>query len=110
MSRFTLPSITLASCLLAACAGTPIAGVEPIDGVISGECHTGMVRGAVGLAASDATVQRARVDSDSTEVRVVRGADTRPGGASDPIEVTSGGPRLTVETGRNNAITGMSCS
>ena len=50
MSRFTLPSITLASCLLAACAGTPIAGVEPIDGVISGECHTGMVRGAVGLA------------------------------------------------------------
>ena len=50
------------------------------------------------------------LDSDSTEVRVVRGADTRPGGASDPIEVTSGGPRLTVETGRNNAITGMSCS
>ena len=28
---------------------------------------------AVGLAASDVTIQRARVDSDSTEVQVVRG-------------------------------------
>lgn len=110
MSRLALPGMALAaSCLLAACASSPIATVEPIDGVISGQCHTDMVRGAVGLAASDATIQRARVDSDSTEVQVVHGADTRPGGASTPVEATSSGSRLTIETGRNNAITGMSC-
>lgn len=109
MSRPALAGLALASCLLAGCAGAPIAGVEPIDGVISGQCHTDMVRGAVGLAASDATIQRVRVDSDSTDVRVVRGAEVRTGGASTPVEVSSGGSRLTVETGRNNAITGMSC-
>jgi hypothetical protein len=87
MSRLLPCSLALATALLAACAGPQIAGVEPIDGVISGQCHTDMVRGAVGLAASDATLQRARVDS----------------------ETTTGGSRLTIETGRNNAITGMSC-
>jgi hypothetical protein len=110
MSRQLLPGLALASCLLAACAGPQIAGVEPIDGVISGECHTDMVRGAVGLSASAATVQRARIDSDSTEVQVVRGNGMRTGGASEPVETTSGGPRLTIQAGRNNAITGMSCS
>jgi len=109
MSRLLLPCLALASGLLAACAGPQIAGVEPIDGVISGQCHTDMVRGAVGLAASDATVQRARVDSDSADVQVVRGADLRTGGASTPVDATSGGSRLTIQTGRNNAITGMSC-
>jgi hypothetical protein len=109
MSRLLLPGLALASCLLAACAGPQISGVEPIDGVISGQCHTDMVRGAVGLAASNATVQRARIDSDSTEVQVVRGNDMRSGGASTPVEATTGGPRLTIQTGRNNAITGMSC-
>ncbi|WP_372017035.1 hypothetical protein [Pseudoxanthomonas sp. 10H] len=110
MPRLTLPCLALATSLLAACAGPQVAGVAPIDGVISGQCHTDMVRGAVGLAASDATIQRARVDSDSTEVQVVGGADTRTGGASTPVEATSGGSRLTIQTGRNNAITGMSCS
>ena len=101
----------LAALALAACATGPgIARVEPVDGVVSGQCHLDRVRGAVGLAASDVTIQRARVDSDSTEVQVVRGADMRPGGANAPVPVTSGGSRLTVETGRNNAITGLSCS
>jgi hypothetical protein len=45
---------------LAACSSTPVAQVQPIDGVISGQCHSDMVRGALGLAASDATVARAR--------------------------------------------------
>jgi hypothetical protein len=110
-SNLTLPSLALAAGLLAGCAGPQIAGVAPIDGVISGQCNTGMVRGAVGLAASDATIQRARVDSDSTEVQVVRGADDRAGSATLPEaqEVSTGGSRLTVETGRNNAITAMRC-
>jgi len=112
MSRLAfpaLPGLALATCLLGACAGPRIASVEPIDGVISGQCHTDMARGAVGLAASDATVQRARVDSDSTEVQVVGGDGMRQGGANTPVEATSGGARLTIQTGRNNAITGMSC-
>ena len=100
----------LGACLLAGCAGPRIAEVAPIDGVISGQCHTDMVRGAVGLAASDATLARARVDSDSTELQVVRGAGDRQGSTNQPVPATSGGSRLTVETGRNNAITGMSCS
>ena len=110
MSRMLLPSLALASGLLAACAGPQIAGVAPIDGVISGQCHTDMARGAVGLAASAATIERARIDSDSTEVRVVRGDELRQGGASTPVEATSGGSRLTIQAGRNNAVTGMSCS
>ena len=101
-------ALALAACLLAGCAGPRIAAVAPIDGVISGQCHSDMVRGAVGLAASDATVQRARVDSDSNEVRVVRATST-PVQRVVP-EPTSGGERLTIETGRNNAITGMHCS
>jgi hypothetical protein len=110
MSRLLPCSLAVATVLLAACAGPQIAGVEPVDGTISGQCHTDMVRGAVGLAASDATIQRARVDSDSTGVQVVRGPDMRTGGAGSPVETTTGGSRLTIETGRNNAITGMSCS
>ena len=89
MSRLLACSLATATCLLAACAGPQIAGVAPIDGTISGQCHTEKVRGAVGLAASDVTIQRARVDSDSTEVQVVRGADMRPGGANAPVPVTS---------------------
>jgi hypothetical protein len=64
---------TAAVCLaLAACSSTPVAQVQPIDGVISGQCHSDMVRGALGLAASAATVERARVDSDSLHVQVLR--------------------------------------
>ncbi|UWX04041.1 hypothetical protein H1235_00525 [Pseudoxanthomonas sp. NC8] len=110
MSRLFLACIALTSGLLSACASPRIAGVEPIDGALSGQCHTDMVRGAVGLTASDATVQRARIDSDSSEVQVVHGDALRSGGASTPVDATSGGSRLTIQAGRNNAITGMSCS
>ncbi len=41
---------TAAVCLaLAACSSTPVAQVQPIDGVISGQCHSDRVRGALGL-------------------------------------------------------------
>ncbi len=40
---------TAAVCFaLAACSSTPMAQVQPIDGVISGQCHSDRVRGAVG--------------------------------------------------------------
>ena len=109
MSRLLACSLATATCLLAACAGPQIAGVAPIDGTISGQCHTEKVRGAVGLAASDVTIQRARVDSDSTEVQVVGGAAERPADGSLPDTASAGGSRLTIETGDRNAITGMRC-
>lgn len=105
--------LMLPACLaLAACNSAPVASaVQPIDGVVSGQCHVDMVRGAVGLAASPTTIERARVDSDSTEVLVVRGSGDRPASATLPEPGTggAGGPRLVVETGNNNAITALRC-
>ena len=101
-----------AALLLAGCASSPVAQrVEPIDGVVSGQCHADMVRGAVGLAASGTTIERARIDSDSTEVLVVRGQGDRAGSATLPEPGTggAGGPRLVIETGNNNAITAVRC-
>lgn len=95
---------TAAACFaLAACSSTPMAQVQPIDGVISGQCHSDMVRGALGLAASDATVARARVDSDSLHVRVLRHDGPRVPPAHE------GGDRLTIEKGRTNNITAIYC-
>lgn len=99
---------------LAACSSTPVAQIQPIDGVISGQCHVDKVRGAVGLAASAATVERARVDSDSLQVAVIRGQQARSGttasGAADPSPgAHSGGERLTIETGSSNNITAIYC-
>ena len=106
---------TAAVCFaLAACSSSPVAQIQPIDGVISGQCHSDMVRGAVGLAASDMTVERARVDSDSLQVNVVRGQRAESGptasGAANPTPgAETGGERLTIETGRTNNITALYC-
>ncbi len=99
---------------LSACSSTPVAQVQPIDGVISGQCHVDKVRGAVGLAASAATIERARVDSDSLQVNVVRGQRAENGptasGAANPTPgAETGGERLTIETGRTNNITALYC-
>ena len=100
---------------LSACSSTPVAQVQPIDGVISGQCHVDKVRGAVGLAASAATIERARVDSDSLQVSVRRGeratGGTTASGLADPAQGASesGGDHLTVETGPNNNITAIYC-
>ena len=89
-----------------ACSSAPTARIQPLDGVISGQCHTDRVIGATGLAASPGTVERARVDSDSLQVQVVRGdADT----AAARTASSSGGERLTIEIGRTNNITGLHC-
>jgi len=108
-------SVAAMAVSLAACSSTPMAQVQPIDGVISGQCHLDKVKGAVGLAASDATVERARVDSDSLQVQVLRGTRERSGptasGSADPAAGAShdGGERLTIETGRTNNITAIYC-
>ncbi len=100
--------------MVSACSTAQTAQVQPIDGVISGQCHIDKVRGAVGLAASAATVERARVDSDSLQVAVVRGqraesGPTASGAASGVQGAETGGDRLTIETGRTNNITAIYC-
>ncbi len=93
-----------------ACSTAQVSQVQPIDGVISGQCHTDMVRGAVGLAAAPDTLEKARVDSDSLQVNVVRGRDqpeVLPSIQAPPT--SSGGERLTIEVGRTNNITALRC-
>jgi len=108
-------SLAALATALAACTSTPVAQVQPIDGVVSGQCHLDKVRGVVGLAASDATVERARVDSDSLQVQVLRGVRERSGptasGSADPAAgaAEQGGEQLTIETGRTNNITAVYC-
>ena len=113
MIRVFAPLVTTLA--LAACSTAQVAQVEPIDGAVSGECHTDTVRGAIGLAASAQTVERARVDSDSSTVELVRGTRDSTGatssGADDPDHDTrqSGGSQLTIERGPTNNITSMHC-
>jgi hypothetical protein len=59
-----------------------------------------MVKGAVGLAAAQPTLERIRVDSDSTALTTGEG----------PQGVTEGGSSVNVQVGANNAITAISCS
>lgn len=108
---YRLLALPATALLLSACNSAYVTDVQPIDGVISGQCHVDMVRGAVGLAAAPETVERARVDSDSLEVAVVRGQEQADGHANS-VEVaspSSGGSRLTIEVGRTNNITALRC-
>jgi len=112
MLRTFLSAATLVA--LTACSTSQVASVQPIDGVISGQCHVDMVRGAVGLAASDATVERARVDSDSLQVQVIGSRHAETGATASGVVNPSpgaetGGERLTIETGRTNNITAVYC-
>ena len=115
MNRLSLVLLPCAMLALSACAPNQVIAVQPIDGVISGQCHTSMVAGAVGLAASAQTVERARVDSDSLRVQVLRGSRDASGatssGQADPAQGAgqSGGDRLTIERGPTNNITSIYC-
>ncbi|HEY0333785.1 MAG TPA: hypothetical protein VGC74_08760 [Stenotrophomonas sp.] len=116
MNRLALALATLAStAALSACTTHQVAEVLPIDGVISGQCHVDMVRGAVGLAATAQAVERARVDSDSLQVQLVQGQSAQSGatssGQADPTQGAShsGGDRLTIEKGDTNNITAIYC-
>ncbi|KRG37356.1 hypothetical protein ARC78_02475 [Stenotrophomonas pictorum JCM 9942] len=105
MSRI-LVVVGISAMALSACSSTPVASVEPIDGVISGQCHTDSVRGAAGLAAAPGTVERARVDSDSLGVSVVRG---QRGRNDANVGASAGGDHLTIEIGPTNNITALRC-
>ncbi|MDR1075107.1 MAG: hypothetical protein LBL59_02025 [Xanthomonadaceae bacterium] len=103
MFRIILPLAAALS--LTACMGPDIVRAEPIDGTISGQCKIDMVRGIVGLAATASTVDRARVDSDSLGVRVLRQSKNTTETSAD----ASDGSRLTIVTGAHNAITSVYC-
>lgn len=113
MTRLLLP--LLAALAASACSTTQIAQVQPIDGVISGQCHVDKVRGAVGLAASQTTVERARVDSDSLAVQVVPSSVDDSGATASGVDSATrgaeeaGGERLTIEIGPTNNITTLYC-
>jgi len=116
MKRLAFCLATLATAAsLSACSTSQVMAVAPIDGTISGVCHVDMVRGAVGLAASAQTVERARVDSDSLNVQVVSHGGGQSGatssGQADPSQGAgqTGGDRLTVEKGSTNNITAIYC-
>jgi hypothetical protein len=97
--RLALAALAVALPLaLSACASAPLA-FEPLDGNISGTCHTDMVKGAVGLAAAQPTLERIRVDSDSTALTTGENTGSTEGGSS-----------VNVQVGDNNAITAISCS
>ncbi|AER55119.1 hypothetical protein [Pseudoxanthomonas spadix] len=100
--RLALVAVAAAVALplaLSACASAPLA-FEPLDGTISGTCHTDMVKGAVGLAAAQPTLERIRVDSDSTALTTGEGQQG----------VTEGGSSVNVQISDNNAITAITCS
>ena len=92
----TAAAVSLA---LSACASAPLA-FQPLDGTISGTCLTDMVKGAVGLAAAQPTLERIRVDSDSTALSTGDQAAT----------ATEGGSTVHVQVGEHNAITAIGCS
>ena len=64
-----------------ACSTAQVSQVQPIDGVISGQCHTDMVRGN----------------------------DQPDSAASIQTQASTGGDRLTIEIGRTNNITALRC-
>jgi hypothetical protein len=85
---------------LSSCASAPLA-FEPLDGSISGTCHVDMVRGAVGLSASQPTLERIRVDSDSLQVLETDG----------PLDAAeSGGDTVMVQVGEQNRIGDIRCA
>ena len=106
MRKPLLPLSLLVLASSVACSSGPqTQAVLPLDGHIDGQCHTDSVRGARGLAASAQTLERARVDSDSLQIR--RGAASSHS-MSEAMPAT-GGDRLTVVVGRNNAIIDLYC-
>lgn len=107
---YRLLAVSATALMLSACSTARVSSIQPIDGIVSGQCHTDMVRGAVGLAAAPDTVERTRVDSDSLQVNVVRGRNQPEAPAASTVPPASGGgERLTIEVGRTNNITAIRC-
>lgn len=96
--RVLLPAACVAA--LSSCASAPLA-FQPLDGTISGTCHVDMVRGAVGLSASQSTLERIRVDSDSLEMLTTE----------DRLDsAETGGDTVMVQVGEQNRIGDIRCA
>lgn len=97
-----LPLIPLAVLLAAmvACSTLP---AEPSaeGGAAMAACNADGARGAIGQAPTEAVVERARVESGSQAVRVLR-----PGQA---VTMDYRGDRLSIDVNERGAITGLRC-
>lgn len=80
-----------------ACATMPPPGGPPPSGL----CNAEGARGAIGHAPTPDVVERARVDSGSASVRVIR-----PGGA---VTMDFRGDRLNLNVNARDAIEGVKC-
>lgn len=96
MNRLALPCAALLLSA-AACAPMPPAGGPPPGGV----CNAEGARSAIGHAPTPDVVERARVDSGSAAVRVIR-----PG---DVVTMDFRGDRLNLDVNDRGAITGARC-
>jgi hypothetical protein len=96
MNRLALPCAAL---LLSAtaCAPMPPAGGPPPGGM----CNAAGAKSAIGRAPTPDVVERARVDSGSATVRVIR-----PG---DVVTMDFRGDRLNLDVNDRDAITGARC-
>jgi hypothetical protein len=83
---------------LAACAAMPPAAPPSTAG---GTCRAEAVSWAIGRAASPEVVERARVESGSTDVRVIE-----PGQA---VTMDYRHDRLNINVNERGAITGLKC-
>jgi hypothetical protein len=95
-----LPIIPVAVLLLSvvACTAMPPADVAPVAG---GPCMAEAASWAVGHAATADTVERARVESHSNDVRVIE-----PGQA---VTMDYSPERLNINVNERGAITGLKC-
>ncbi len=102
MSRIEMPAAVwpLAVVLLAmvACTTMPPPGAAPLPG---GMCNADAASWAVGRAPTPDVVERARGDSHSASVRVIR-----PG---DVVTMDFRGDRLNITVNDRDAIIGLKC-
>ena len=95
-SQLFIPAIVLVLAV-GACATMPPPGGPPPTGM----CNAQGAIGAIGRAPTPDVVERARIDSGSTSVRVIR-----PG---DAVTMDFRGDRLNLNVNARDAIEGVKC-
>ena len=102
MARIELPAAALPLAVLlvsmVACTTMPPPGAAPMPG---GMCNAATVSWAIGRAATPDVVERARLESGSADVRVIK-----PG---DMVTADFRGDRLNITVNERGAIIGLKC-
>jgi hypothetical protein len=97
MSRFVEPILLGLSLALVACAPMPPQPSPPY----TGQCDASKASWAIGREATADVVERIRVDTASTAVRVIK-----PGQA---VTMDYSGTRVNIKVNERNAIVGVTC-